>query len=797
MKLLHRVLRIFSDKGLLLTLVLSIALMCFFYGKLLLHPGKTYFGASGDGMQIYYETIYHIKYDHEYWRQNSVNYPYGESIFFTGAMPFVNNVAKLFGPGAASFGIALINLLMILSPVIGALFLYGIFRHLRLPWIYGGVSASAIAFLSPQVYRFFGHYSLAWIFLLPAMIFMLLRFYDYPSLRNSFAIGFLAFLGATTHLYFLAFFGLLGGFYWSALFISRDRGFGRFTFVLKHFTIQFILPFVLIQAITMMTDHVSDRTAAPWGFLTYHSNKAGVFFPFGKPYEAFFRRFIEPEQVEPEGMAYTGLAAMAGLVVIIFVQLFRMIRSIIRTRQALDQQGKTGRATALLHSLLRFLKIAFSVTDSKVLNIFFWTSLAVLWFSFGNPFIGGHEDWVVNLGPLRQFRAIGRFTWIFFYVVNIVAVYRVYKVVQQKKFLRIAVMIILPAMLLYDMYYTVNGHQDQLNNRIAELEDETNQLPQDQWLREFNPASYQAILPLPYFHSGAENITRITSDPEIVKCAFIVSLKTGLPMMSVASARTSISQTKQLVQLVLDPLRPLQVLNDLPDQRPLLLVVRPATLDYNEKRILSLATPVAVSNDYQLYSLLPSALEALQRNEYSVVKAGLDTCKRIPAGPFITNDSSFFFLYRNYDQYGGKPYTGKGSLAVGMREHTVLLDTMLRVPGEYLVSYWVNHVDRDLYPRANIEVGAVDSAGTVPPFYAFFNIYHRLQAIDGSWGLVEFPLTLPAPCCHVMISTWNNEMKKNDVMEIDDFMIRPLHTDLYLTHGDTIIRNNRIYYPSK
>lgn len=771
MKLLHRLRRIFSDKGLLLTLALSLAVMTFFFGKLLLHPGKTYFGASGDGLQIYYETIYHVKYDSDYWRQHSVNYPYGESIFFTGAMPFVNNVAKIFGSGAAPFGVALINLLMLFSPVIGALFLYGIFRHMRLPWIYGALCATTIAFLSPQMARFTGHYSLAWVFLLPAMIYLLLRFYDYPSLRKSFIIAFLAFLGATTHLYFLVFFGLMGGFYWATLFFTRDRGFGRFTFALKHFAIQFLLPFVLIELITILTDHVNDRTAAPWGFLTYHSNLTGVFFPFGKPYETFLRKYIDPDAVEFEGVAYVGLAAMAGLLTVTGVQLYRLAR-------------------------LRF-RLLLSVTDSKVLNIFFWSSLAILWFSFGHPFIGDHEEWVVHLGPLRQFRAIGRFSWIFFYIVNIIAVCRIYRVAQNKKFLRTGVMILLPAILAYDMYYNVRGMEDFLNNRIEELEDVSNQLPQDQWLNGFDAKTYQAILPLPYFNTGSENLNRPVSDADIVKYSFIVSLKTGLPMMGVVSARTSIGQTENILQLVLDPLRPVPVLKDLPDQRPLLLVVRPATLDENEQRIVSLAKHIASSNEYELYSVSPAAIASLQKNQYTTVKAAFDTCHHYTAGEFLSNDSNVFYIHRSFDNYKGKPFTGSGSFTGSMREHQALLDTTLRAPGDYLVSYWVHNIGKDLYPRAVIEVAAIDDSAKVQPFYAYFNIYHRLRAIDGEWGLVEFPLTLPAPSCHVTINTWNLEMKRTDNMEVDDLLIRPVHADLYKVKGDTIIRNDRIYYPSK
>src|SRR5665213_2554158 len=123
--------------------------------------------------------------------------------------------------------------------------------------------------------------------------------------------------------------------------------------------------------------------------------------------------------------------------------------------------------------------------------------------------------------------------------------------------------------------------EEMLDNRNLVLEDEKNNLPEDVWLKNFNPNSYQAIFALPYFHISSENVSRAPADGDIVKWSYIVSLKTGLPKMDVCSGRVSIGQTLKLVSLVLDPLHQFAVLKDLPDQRPLLVLVRDQTLDEN------------------------------------------------------------------------------------------------------------------------------------------------------------------------------------------------------------------------
>ncbi len=747
-------------------------MMLLFYGKLLLHPGHTYFGAQGDGMQIYYETLFHIKFDTAWWSQNSVNYPYGESIFFTGAMPFVNNLAKLFGTSAGPLGVAIINLMMIFSPVIGALFIYAIFRHLRLPWHYGGVCATFIAYLSPQLLRMYGHYSLQWVFLIPAMFYLLLRFYDQPSVLKSFTIAFLVFLGASTHLYFLAFFGAIGGAYWAILFLTRDRGFGRFTYVLKHAGIQFVLPVLILQTLVIMSDHVADRTIAPWGFLFYHSNFSGVFFPSGKIYEEFFRLFSTPENVDLEGIAYVGIAAIIGFITIIIIQLVRLFR---------------GR-----------VKLFLEVSDNKVLNIFFWTSLVMLWFSFGHPFVGSHEDWLPYLGPIRQFRSVGRFTWVFFYIINIIAVYRLYKIVQQRKVISYAIMLLISSLLFIDAYSLNKEMQDKFNNHISALDDEMNLLPENAWMKNFNAKEYQAILPLPYFHIGSENLCRPSPDAKIVQWSYVVSLKTGLPLMGVASARVSLGQTANMVPLVLDPILPIPVLKDIKDTRPLLIVVREELLDEFERKILSFAKPIGTSTNYKIYSLDPAALRSLPEMRYNEIKSSYVASKHFSSGVFSTTDSAAFFIYHSFDHSKNKnAYRGDGAYEGKIIDNNVIFDSTISIPGNYVGSFWFNNMDGDIYPRMTIEVFSTDPSDKVKPFYFYSNASVQTKAMDGHWGLIEFPLTVVAPNGHVKVTVWNREMKKIDVFQIDELLIRPATTDLYLLIGDTIIRNTRTYFPHK
>ena len=202
-------------------------------------------------------------------------------------------------------------------------------------------------------------------------------------------------------------------------------------------------------------------------------------------------------------------------------------------------------------------KHIFTLTDNVLLNMFFWISIFALFYSFGYPFILGLEDWVNYIGQLKQIRALGRFTWLFFYIINIIAAYKIYFWITRKNiFWKYFILLIAFFVLSIDVYFSINKHQDSLYASIEQLKDEKNNLPENQWIKTINVANYQAIIPLPYTHIGSENVW-IAPKSDMMKNVLTISLKTGLPTMAVTMSRTSLSQTYKNIPLVLEPYKPL------------------------------------------------------------------------------------------------------------------------------------------------------------------------------------------------------------------------------------------------
>ena len=117
-------------QGIIITTILALAVIFIFFGKIIKEPGNYYFSADGDGFKAYYGAIYHAKYDSSAMRMDGMNYPYGEMVFFTGSQPLVVNVIRIISQHIIDISdhtVAVMNLLMIFSIVLAALFVFLLF----------------------------------------------------------------------------------------------------------------------------------------------------------------------------------------------------------------------------------------------------------------------------------------------------------------------------------------------------------------------------------------------------------------------------------------------------------------------------------------------------------------------------------------------------------------------------------------------------------------------------------------------------------------------------------------------
>jgi len=643
---------------------------------------------------------------------------------------------------------------------------------LHLPTLYSSILSVCIAFLSPQLSRFGGHFSLSYVFVIPLIIYLLIRFYRNSSITLTFIIGLVTFLAATTHLYFMAFYSLLLLFFWLSLIFSEKKEFGKPKFYLPHIFLQLVLPFLLLQIIFLFIDNVSDRTSSPWGYLYYRAYPESIFLPVGKPYGKFLDRIMSFKHIDWEGYAYIGLVAVIGFFFIlkhVFSNLFH------------------GR-----------YKMIFSVTDNKLLNIFFWASFVGLLYSFGLPFILKLEFLIDYIGPLRQMRGIARFSWIFFYVMNIVSFYILWQWVkkQKKHFFKYLMLIISLGFICYDAWLNSKSQEFYLDNKIPVLDDWENKLPENKWVKDIDPCAYQAIIPIPYFHIGSENYW-IESKCDIAKYCFIVSLKTGLPTTGVMLGRTSISQSVKTIQLFLEPYKEIEIIDDFPNEKPFLLLVGNCDeQNQNEKNLVNMSNNLFTTDNFAIYELGFEKLKHLSDSLYFKYFEKMNAEKKLfEFGSLFCTDSLENFIYRSFDdKYSTGYYSGNGAYEGNMKDYNVIFEGNIpnyKTEGDYVASFWFGNATKDIFPRTTMEILFLDSLDNIYK-YDYQNVGKFYSIIDKNWALVEYSFRLNNPSDKLKLTLWNWNLKKEKIL-IDELLIRPFSNDIYRRFPGKLARNDRYY----
>ncbi len=771
------------EKGFVIVTIATLLCMGFFLGKLFIQPNETFFKASDDGMQAYYGALYHVKYDTSYWHSSGMNYPYGEQVFFTGCQPIVTNIIKLISTviDISAYTIGIINLIMLFSVALCSFVLYFLFKHLRVPPIFGALAAVAITFLSPQFIRMGGHYSLTYQFAIPLFLLLLLKFYESPNVKKSILISLFVFFIAATQFYFFGFFAIIAFSYWLFIIFSVNsnivlKGWQKVTYFIKHIFIQLVLPFIVLQFMIFLINNVHDRTAQPWGYLEYFTNITGVFFPMEKTfYSDFLLTFIKPEYPPSmEGYSYIGLTATLVFILFILISLKRLF-------------------------FLKF-KEAFKVTDNIILNAFLWAAILALFLSFAYPFrIHGYGSWLNYAGPLKQLRAIGRFAWVFYYIINIIAIYKISQWANgTKQFWKISILSLALLVLIMDAYYTANNKQDLFNNKIIQLSDKKNLLPQNLWFNKIEPKNYQAIIGLPYFHVGSENFW-IASATEIVKHVFVASLKTGLPTTMVFLSRTSISQTLKNIQIVKEKYRKLEIVNDFNSVKPFLVLARESELNDQEKELLSSCRLLTKAQDFNVYELEVEVLKKYSEYLYTNKINELAQSKTFPFGKYLYTDSIKNFVACDYDETpNSKSYIGAGCYAGKLKDNNVVFfDIIPNSKNEqtYNVSFWMDNFNQDMYPRTTCVIEGIDTLGASYNRFEFL-AWYNFKALDGNYGLIENKITLKNKKDRLAITIYHYDISDSKkLLRVDNLLVRPSEKSVYKLDAEkSIMFNNRTYF---
>lgn len=760
-------------KGLIILIVLTCTLIYLRFQPYIDYPSTTYFNMYGDGFKNYATIIYHAKYDSTYLHYQGMNYPYGEHVLFTDCQPILANTIRFISHNIVDISdstVAIVNLTILFSFLLCSIFLYLIFTKLNLPTWYSIVIAIGVTFLSPQLYRVNAHYALAHAFVVPALLYLLFLFEEKRRWLWSIIISCLILVAAQLHFYY---FGLSAVLITAYFFFSVVLNFSweKVKLLAPHYILQVILPFIFLQFWVHWGDTVTDRPSVPEGFIGYRAVWEGIFLNAALPVGAWIdKHIIDIRDTTIENAAFVGTIS-AIIFIIILV--------------------RWGRN--------RFNINALPFAENNFLRTLFPTVVAVLIFSLGFPFIIPGFGWLLDYtGPFRQFRGLGRFSWIFYYGWNILAFYLLYHYFNNKKLTLFTAFLLLISIeiLLKEGYESSKIVTSYGPFRDDIMRKEKFEKSADYWFKDIDLNRYQAVLPVPFYLVGSENFG-FEAGGNLLRFTLLPGLIDGLPSVGVFLSRTSFSQTLSKVPIALEPYRNIGFPKNLPNQKPLLMIVDRAQIaDKPQYGYIMHEGKLLYGNDLVEIRELPlnaftkaheHYIADLQNGWHWATDGGMYHKK----DNFWLSDTTKTFILLNFDDKKSlKTYRGGGALEAPVKRAVPFWTGHLPAANN-TCSAWV-YMGEDQYPRLNLKAWEIHKDGK-EQLIAHNAARFDIKCLDNNgWGLMEFPLNVSDPQNQVRLELECKEIEHPTVF-IDEILIRAQGLDLYWEKDGQRVYNNRYF----
>lgn len=704
-------------------------------------------GQGEDGAKNFYTLLYHIEHDSSPIWFEGMNYPHGEHVLYTDNQPLVANALKalsVFFPVGRMLH-WLLPALILLSYLLGGWCLWRIMLRAHAPNWFAAFAATGIMLLSPQLIRLGGHYSLAYAAVIPVLLFLLMGALESSSLKKWLWVVGWIFLSAFLHPYFL----IMQSLFVLCLLAFKTIADGRWKAWWRPLVVG-LGPILLFQLVMWLTDPVTDRPTTPYGFMHYRATWASVFLPLEYDY---YKALDIGGALSSEGSYYIGLFAILGTI-------FMVIK---RLRSSAENGASSFSQWVLLASIpVLLLSLAFPFTIWKL------------------------DRLVEYLGPLKQFRGIGRFSFVFFYAINLfVAMHLGRWITQQKRPLSYAVGGIALALLLLEGV----GLREQV---VARTHSGTQVFHSAMTPRShplFNPNDFQAILPLPYFHIGSENL-RTPDIGSFREHAFALSYETGMSLLSVQMSRTSLGQTLQSFQLVTEQIVPPALLaHEHVDERPFLLCVADsASLSGPQKKLIEHAE---LLGGYVGYSLFRLPLEAFKdiRNENR--SAALDTngFTQVSDSMFYS-DSTASFAYEPFEKAPSFGAFGTYGNEVSRQDWTDLIPNgyTFQPARSYELSFWLHAA----HNTVNTQLWLWERKGETEVRFEVTELADHVAAVDGEWLLIAVSLSTEQQGNTLQLMLHRDGPSQN--IHYDEVLLRPKDQHLIRQADDRLVRNNRFFH---
>lgn len=556
-----------AQRAFAVMLVVQTLLIVFTYNKYFTDPRGHMFMNAFDGLKNYYTLQYYVQYNPagDYAQFQGMNYPYGENIFYTDNTPafaFILHLLRDVGLPVGQSAIPLFHFLMLANLLLASALTFGIGRRLGFnPWL-NAVMSIGIVWASPQMFRFFGNMNMAFSsFYLGAMLLLLICYErlqrDEWPWRPALGLLGLLVLAAFFHLYHLPILGVMvGSFGVFAAFFQKN--WPQRLRALSLSAVPLVALVVTLGFVRLIDQYYALRPVGNgYGLADWRLPSGSIFRAYG---------FLKmPQFVRTQGWAMEQFAFLGSAV--IYGAMLAFIGWIVSLNWRLATGNKPAESMPVAKSFVWLMLLVGIIGYSTAMG------------DYVEMFGGNlkYDNWLSPFYFLRfitpqvsQFRCLARFNWADFYPAWIVVFYVVNRLSFSGSLPKRAGYALAGAVGLVTAVDTANFckyyHTDSVYDNLFQ-EKHLNGLPAIDYNR------YQAVLPLPFFHVGNENIDLITDDnPKVSERAYQISLRSGLPIVACKMSRTPTQMTLAHYSLILEGAEPDKDLLSRFNEKPLLVI---------------------------------------------------------------------------------------------------------------------------------------------------------------------------------------------------------------------------------
>lgn len=756
-------------------LVLTAIFVFSLYGKVFWSPNSYLFTASGDGVKNYYSWVWHLKNDSSLLEFDGMNYPYGQHFMYTDChamLYFVIKPLSLIFPGLLDYSIGILNFFMLLSFFLTPIFLWLIFRILKIQPFLAALGALGISMLAPQVFRLTGHLSLSYSFFIPLTLWLILEAQTSPksSMKWDVALLFNGLFWFFIHPYlgimataFLFSFWIIN-FLWH---LKSELKNGR-NYIMLFITT--ILPVLIFFAFIKLTDNRTGRTDNPSGFFLYNAEPDDFLVPLYPPLRPLIDQVVEVRQ-QWEAWSYIGLLSIG---VLIFL-LLRNLKQFIQKRNLTNEK--------------KFI-------ENDNFRLIIWASLLLLIFSFGWPFklFPDSIDW---FPIVKQFRATGRFTWFFFFAVNLFAVvvlskyWETFENNSKRNLQRAFIIFLISFPFIEGLPYHLDYHrQISQQANVFKLSDCSADFKE--LLKQVDPDNFQAIIPLPFYYNGSENFS-IPVRGDAMLTSTMVSYHTKLPILGGALSRTGIEESRKSIQVISPDFYPKKIERNLQSTKPFLVVKAKGELSSYEIALLHKCKLIYKTYEVSVYKLEADRLfRSSATEEIEKFKLLNNQNPRLGISPyridrvynwknFMVNDTNAFLYFNEFnDRESQETFGGSGAFSGNKKDHLTVAEFgpgTFKANTTYSISAWFYNGGQDAL-NFWFRFGKEEYNPVTDVWSESYVLPEQSQVIFGDWSLVELDFQVADPQNEVSFKTLGKTIDKQFFF-LDDILIREKRVDVY------------------